>query len=94
MKKVHVIIELEELIPQDPEVFDNEETAGLRFEYLVTIPYKNGSGVGFRARNEGETWNNYVVAFQDWLETDDCRFDPAMDYEIHWYQNLEVKTSK
>ena len=81
--KVHVIVTLDEGIINDPDVFISQDEAGKEFEDQVV-------GQGFREKEANETWQHYVEAFQSWEDTSECKYD-KMDWEIHWYENIDVK---
>lgn len=79
MSKIHIILEIQDGICEDPEAFHKEENAGKYFESCVTA-----KEVDFRPRNEGETWDQYAAAFDEHVGTEECIYEP-MDYEIHWW---------
>lgn len=86
---VQIIQELHGGVPQDPEAFSTEQSAGERFEAIVSAPYSRSEGVGFRKRSNGESWKEYYDAFFDWYndETPGNGYPgDTLEWEIHWYE--------
>lgn len=79
---LHIIQEITGGIAQDPEVFHNEELAGILFQQKVTA-----KDVGFRAKNETETWSEYHSAFHEYTYSLKLPYDTA-DWELQWFRTI------
>ena len=81
MQIIHIVLEVQEGVVQDPETFRSEESARRHYESIVT-----SDEVKFRKKNDNETWDDYVEAFQEYEESDQLPYD-KMDFEIHWWES-------
>jgi len=79
---LHIVQEITGGIAQDPEVFYNEDLAGILFQMKVTA-----KDVGFRPKKDDETWSEYHSAFHEYTYSPKLLYDTA-DWELQWFRSI------